>query len=1112
MMFDEYEKKISKIAKFNQKLYNIRFLIFSVIGVGAIITGTLVGIKGVVTNNVPLSKTYVYGDVISYRSSGLMSNIQYEFAEASSDNWTSEKPYLVGNYKMRAKSLNNFNSYYYGSVQKFSIIPKTIDIECYNDSITYGETPKVHLNSNLLFDDKLNNSYTFEYDKASLEKWNITPIPSSLKITDGKGNNVTYCYNFVASSKEVTIYKRAITVSTPNDSKTYDGTELYNDNIEVISGSLADGDNIVSASHTSIKSVGVSENVNTYQVFDSEQNDVTKYYSITTDNGSLEIYKRTLSLSSGDFEYTYDGEDKHFDKGGISIDDDCDGLADDQKLSYTLSDFDCVKAGEYENSFEIKVIDNGTDVSSNYDIAYSYGTTTINKRSISILSDSGEITYDGSEFKVNGYSITEGELATKDELSSEPLEGYSQAGTYDNVLALAILDKDTGEDFTDSYEINESYGSLVINQRKIAVTIEQSTVTYDGFSHACAASLTSGSMAENDNLVISSVIEQTAAGTYDSDATTVSVIDNNGIDRTDNYEIELIGVEEALKINKRELNISINQMERIYNDTKIKDVDSDDVPYALMDSTSLADNEYIYFDLSNEDKDVGTVLTSTSITIYHQKGMIRDIEQDSDVTSNYDLTYSENNFITTKRPITISTVNYEYTYNRAGALPADQQFYEIDTKYGLVSGHTISGLDISCSAVNVGTYGYDLSTSNFKILDAESNDVTSNYKVTFINDGQVTINKRDVQVTLVGGSKVYDGTSYSTDEYTSSNLLSGDYLTFDNLPSVKHVSDGYLKNVPSGYEIYTSAAEIVTSNYNVNFTYKTINIEPRPIILTSTTIQKVFDNVPIKQGTVEITSGSLAPGDSMTIDYLASRDDALLHASTSANNFTISIKNGDGENVISDYDIKRVYGDITISPLKIDLGVKNHKYEYDGLSHSFVYNEINVKTTSSDIYIISGTLPTNFTVNAYLETSEMKNVGSYSSFKYQSIVVYYSGNLYGHQSDFDLTLNTTINKQEITRRNITVRSSGGTKIYDGKPFGYGESASEIYSISMGSLASGDYIVFTLPADSLRPTEPMGEEIQLNPFGSITIYNSYGTDVTNNYNISYILGEVIIYEE
>ena len=92
------------------------------------------------------------------------------------------------------------------------------------------------------------------------------------------------------------------------------------------------------------------------------------------------------------------------------------------------------------------------------------------------------------------------------------------------------------------------------------------------------------------------------------------------------------------------------------------------------------------------------------------------------------------------------------------------------TDTGVASGHEITGVTISGSQTNAGTYEGELVPGNAKIEDADGKDVTSHYEITYM-PGTLKITKGDINeyVTLTpkDESKVYDGTSLAAGAATA---------------------------------------------------------------------------------------------------------------------------------------------------------------------------------------------------------------------------------------------------------------------------------------------------------------------------------------------------------
>lgn len=1106
MRYEEYEKKIIKRAKVRKAIYRFRWPIIIVSTVGILTAGALIGTKGIVSEKQRLAKTYTYGDTLSYLSTAFMSTASYEFAELDSEEWSDEVPYLVGDYKMRSRGLNSFKSYYYGDVQEFNIEPKEVVATVLQDNMTYGDQPILKLEG-LCYDDHFDNTYTMQLENRGQAKWTITPNSDSIKIFAKDGKDVTNNYKIVEQSKVVDILKRSLTISTGSSSKKYDGTPLKNEEFNIISGSLVEGDEILLVSSNDITNYGSVSNEHTYQIKSSDDLDMSIHYAINEQKGTLNITKRNLTVSSPNKEFTYDGLDKKFSLDDVYISSG-DGLASGEEIVYEYAnDNSFVYAGQYSNSFKAKVVNGNIDVSNNYAIQYDFGSTVIKKRDIEIKSDSDTFTYNKQSRKVDTATILSGSLADKDKLVIDTYPQYTDSGIYDNELTFSILDKATNADMISNYNVNYSSGKITINKVDLTISLVKQEVVYDGMPHQNTYVISEGSLVEDDEICVITNPEMTDVGVYDNTDFEATIKDENGLENIKNYNFECVNREEAMTITKRPLTITSLSKSKLYDAKKISEtLGEDEVLYEINDGT-LADDEYISFAYLNDPKDAGEYAIQKEFAIYHQVGKEKDKDNDLDVTSNYDITFNDGTFNISKRSITIQTLDFEHVYNRSKNIDSSAQTFEVlDTGDGLVDGHKVTNLVLTCDGINVGSYDYNIDESSLVIKDKNKNVVTNNYEVTYIKTGKVTITKRPVSVKLNEGSRIYDGTPFTYGACTAINLLSGDYFEFEGLPSITHVWEGPVTNTPSSMTIHMSDGTDVTGNYEITeLTHDSIEIRQRPIRVESNSIKKTFDGTPInKSSAYKITSGSLAAGDRIVVDYMASNDNTFIHAGEYENTFSISIYNSNNLDVTADYDISLVCGYITIDTCKISLGLFNNAIIYNGMSHSMTISENNVTSATSNVYITDGHLPNGCELSFSIDYTNCKypfDEYNYFSFQYHVTCL---GEVEAYDSDFEVTIGS--HGLSIVRRNITLQTCGGDKIYDGAPFGAELSDEDYLWIATGSLAPGDYI-----AGFTRSSIIEACENELNTISDLVIKNSEGMDVTAYYNLTVIPGRVTIYE-
>ena len=1111
MLYENYEKKIIRKVKVLKVLYRFRFAILGSLA-GILATGcALVGTKGLVRDKEKLNNVYVYGEKLTYTSKSFMSDVSYEFASQDSDNWSSSVPKLVGKYKMRSKGTNSFKKYYYGKEQNFEIIPKVITITPYEDKITYGEVPSIRISDQLCYSDTLTSDYTFTYSDKTKTSWDITPVKESIHIVNGSGGDASSCYKFKVETKKLDILKREIHITTNTSEKTYDSQSFYDKGYELTSGSLVEGDKLSVSYWTKVTNVSSVDNELNFAVYNSNNKDVSKLYNIVVENGTLTINKRAIELTSPDVETTYDGTNYRNYLEDITYESTQLASGENLVLDYE-SDDKFVKVGEYENAFTAKIVKGDTDVSSNYDITLNFGTTAIAKRDISITTGTYEKTYDATPLEVTNVTIVDGSLADKDTFSSTVVS-YTESGVYDNDITAKIIDKDTYEDFSSCYNVTLSGGKIVINPVDLTFTITQKIVTYDGKPHTNEINLTSGSLVAEDYYELTKVLEKTDANTYDNDCTEIDVYKVDGTPNTQNYNINFEGQEDALIINKRPITIKTISKEKVYDGKSIVTTNGSSDQYEIT-SGSLAENEYLLFDYVNDLTDVGTDQIVCAISILHMKGETIDETVDNVVTSNYEIELDNGDFTITQRGLTIKTLDYEHVYNRDTTLPGLDTILEVT---GLAENQQITNFDISCEGINVSgsPYPYIIDENSLVIRDENNNDVTSNYDVIdIINTGKVTITKRPITVTLLGDSAIYDGKNHIFTKHTVTNILEDDYVYFHGLPELKHVWDGPVTNSPSGgITVHLSSGEDITDNYKVSLTspQPQVRIDPRPITLASQSGVKTFDGKPFEGGAISTISGSLADGDRFEVVSLVSVDQDLVNAGIYENTFEVKFYNSDDEDVTADYDVTYQPGTIEIKPLPLTMAVTEHHFVYNGEAQQYHYDELNVSQTTPDVRLVNCEIPEGFFIDVHLDTQEMLHISDENHIYDEYEVSYDFGTTTSYNSyatDYDITF--VENAQFIEPRAITIQTLGGNKIYDGEAFGEGFDESDIVWVSSGSLASGHTLHYDrTPIVDLKedPTEPYINEIK-----NIVIRDGDGNDVTENYIISTIFGEVYIYEE
>lgn len=262
--------------------------------------------------------------------------------------------------------------------------------------------------------------------------------------------------------------------------------------------------------------------------------------------------------------------------------------------------------------------------------------------------------------------------------------------------------------------------------------------------------------------------------------------------------------------------------------------------------------------------------------------------------------------------------------------PHDGSPYSCDD-LGLLPGHTVESVDYTCEPqTNVGEY--DIELDNAKIVDADGNDVTDLYQITY-NYGTLIIEPCDVTVTIKGntGNYDYDGTEKTVEGYTldiSNDLYkAADVKRVDSQAKIR-------ATVPGTYQMGLKPGnfENTNPNFNVTFVVKTdgkLTIKNRPITITADDVTVKYDGQPHGENGYSITMGSLVDGHAATVTISGSKTDAGEYEDLLVPSVT-KIVDAKNKDVTGYYDISYEDGTLTINKRSVTLISETASKVYDG--------------------------------------------------------------------------------------------------------------------------------------------------------------------------------------
>lgn len=646
MLTQNYNKKINRYIALYKFAYRFRVLLCTIVVVIALTTATLMGIVGVVINDIaPINVTY--GDDFELTASALFKGAaKVEYAPSGSNSWSNEKPENVGTYDARAVSTNIFGLNSYGAVHTFNIEPRSIKPTVVNGSFRYGDNP------DLVFAN-LKDGDSLVYRDYKLENVNTEPSLSfeegDFRIADGEGNDVTANYKIDYAPVGVDLTQKSVNLSI-NASKEYDGTPLYANTEDVlVNDELVEGDHIEIMSEDSLTNAGSSKLENTdIHAVNETYGDVTGLYDFKlSSSSSLTVDKREVTLNIKNFEKAYDGKSTSFDDSYVTISD--GSLVEGDTIEYVFNNY--IDSGTYDiEPYTITVKDkDGNDVTDNYHFNVVKGTCVINKIDVTIKTPSASFAYDGNFHEANEFEIVSGHLV--DGQTLQILNNYvtesGNVGSYENRVSVNIVDEN-GNSTLKNYNITYQYGTIEIVKKDLVVSSPDLTMTYNGNSMpnfdkpnqitCCNQSdLASGDTVDVVNQKnFASILPGEHENYFE-----VRILDTSGNDKTFNYNI--IYDYGTVTINKRDLNLKTSSAYYYYSEGEKFSANSyetfeglgsgdeiNGVDYTVVEEIGIFDNEITPVVLNSEGSDV-TVAYNITLN-YGQIEVAEDVNDYEDVT------------------------------------------------------------------------------------------------------------------------------------------------------------------------------------------------------------------------------------------------------------------------------------------------------------------------------------------------------------------------------------------------------------------------------------------------------------------------------------------------
>ena len=854
-----------------------------------------------------------------------------------------------------------------------------------------------------------------------------------------------YDVKFEYGTLEVT--KRPITIKPYNKIDVYTDKELYSNDVEIIEGTIIKGHVITIETDGRITEVGSCGNKITNYIITKNDLDITYNYDVSLEEGTLEVYAQKIKVKPLDASKVYDDTILISNEAEV-----IDGiLIDGHKIIIETNGVAC-DVGKYENKIESLVIKkDDIDVTKNYEVTTERGTLKISERYVKIKPVDKSKVYDGTEFSSNEVELLdETTLVNGHELIIEADGLITNYGSCDNnVTSYKVIKGE--KDVTVNYNIETVTGSLSVEQRPITIKSYDAEKVYDDTPLVNEkVEITEGSLALGE--VIDTLTFQDAIDVGEYENTIIWHIYRDNVDVTFNYDVTTeFGL---LVISERYIKIKPVDKSKVYDGMALESSE-----FELLDETTLAVGHELFVETDGSITNVGEC--DNSITDY----LI--FKGDKNVTSNYVVDTVTGTLTVEIRKITIKTFDAEKVYDDTPLVNE-----RVDIILGsLAYGEYIDTLTFQ-DAIDAGEY---LNTVNYNIYKGNE-DVTNNYEVT-TELGTLRINVRYIKIKLIDMSKIYDGKELRTNEVeflNNTSIVAGHELVIEADGSITKV--GVCDNNITSYKILKDEKD-VTINYDVETVKGLLTIEKRPITIKSLNAMKEYDDTPLINDRVEIVRGSLAEGENLVTEVFKDAIDV----GTYVNSFTWNIYR-DSENVSDNYDVTKLFGELTITPRYIAIKPVDITKIYD--AKELKSNKIEFLYDTS---IVSGHELIVETDGSITNVGTIdNNIISYSIIKGNKDVTY------------NYEVDTIKGSLTIEKRPITIKSFDSEKVYDDTPL-----INDRVEIILGELVEGQVLI----------TSTYQDAIDAGTYKNTIIWNIYDglDDVSFNYDVSTILGTLVITE-
>lgn len=641
---------------------------------------------------------------------------------------------------------------------------------------------------------------------------NVGNVDNTYTIDWGTAKQTNYTITETLGSLAVTQNTTPITIASDLGEKMYDGTALTVPTANV--AGLPAGFTAEYSMSGSQTNVGSSDNtIASYKILKDGEDVTANFSSVTLSAGTLTVYPKALTITSGSNEKEYDGTP--LTSSNVTI----NGLADGEEITVTTTGT-ITNVGSADNTF---TIDWGSVSSANYMLTTDYGilVVAVNDTPITIMPVAASKPYDGQPLVAQQATVSG---ITGFTCNATFSGSQTSVGSTESTIATYALLDAGGNDVTSNFSsITTTPGSLEVTPAPLIITTGSDSKEYDGtgleLDEASIEGLVNGETAE---VHANGIVEE-----FGSSPNTYTI--DWGTTDPNNYSItEELGTLE-ITVNEQEIFITPKSATKTYDGKELR-VEEADIE-------GLPDTVSVTYTITGSQTDAGESESTVSAFT------IRDASN-NDVTSYFTNVETRTGTLTVEpRPLEITTGS-----------PAESKLYDGTpltwpevTIDGLAEGET-------ATVTATGTITNAGSTPNTYSINWV-NGKASNYVITETL-GTLAIEPATLTIRTLGDKQRYDGNVHTSSECEVDGLVPGESITVTATASLKDV--GEVEVTPEVDWGTTNQA-----NYEITYEIGILSVMPRDLFISTGGAEVSYAERPATNAWAEIEG--LVEGETATV-------------------------------------------------------------------------------------------------------------------------------------------------------------------------------------------------------------------------------------------------------